>query len=38
MDKGLSAQFEHTVLMTEDGPKILTYTENGPREGDNLFA
>lgn len=38
MDKGLSAQFEHTVLMTADGPEILTHTENGPREGDDLFA
>ncbi|MDB4777868.1 type I methionyl aminopeptidase [bacterium] len=28
-----SAQFEHTILMTEDGPEILTMTENGPRPG-----
>ncbi len=28
-----SAQFEHTVLMTEDGPEILTLTENGPQKG-----
>lgn len=28
-----SAQFEHTILMTEDGPEILTQTEDGPREG-----
>lgn len=36
MDKSLSAQFEHTVLMTEEGPEILTFTENGPQEGDTL--
>ncbi|GAA5505701.1 type I methionyl aminopeptidase [Novipirellula caenicola] len=28
-----SAQFEHTLLMTEEGPEILTLTENGPRRG-----
>lgn len=28
-----SAQFEHTILMTEDGPEILTLTENGPKFG-----
>ena len=33
MDNKLSAQFEHTILMTEDGPEILTYTQDGPREG-----
>lgn len=32
-DRSLSAQFEHTVLMTEDGPEILTPTENGPQKG-----
>jgi len=32
-DGGLSAQFEHTVLMTEDGPEILTTTEHGPQRG-----
>ncbi|MEZ6133012.1 MAG: type I methionyl aminopeptidase [Planctomycetaceae bacterium] len=36
MDRSLSAQFEHTVLMTESGPEILTLTENGPQEGDVL--
>lgn len=36
MDKSLSAQFEHTVLMTEDGPEILTFTECGPKEGETL--
>ncbi len=29
-DAKLSAQFEHTVLMTENGPEILTLTRNGP--------
>lgn len=29
----LSAQFEHTVLMTKDGPEILTLTKNGPQPG-----
>ena len=29
-DGRLSAQFEHTVLMTEEGPEILTLTTNGP--------
>jgi methionyl aminopeptidase len=32
-DGKISAQFEHTVLMTEDGPEILTLTEDGPQEG-----
>lgn len=32
-DSKLSAQFEHTVLMTDDGPEILTYTKDGPRKG-----
>ena len=32
-DRKLSAQFEHTILMTEDGPEILTLTEDGPQEG-----
>ena len=38
MDMALSAQFEHTLLMTEDGPEILTLTENGPQEGHNIGA
>ena len=25
VDGGLSAQWEHTVLITENGPEILTY-------------
>lgn len=32
-DRKLSAQFEHTILMTEEGPEILTLTQNGPQEG-----
>lgn len=32
-DRSLSAQFEHQILMTEDGPEILTLTEHGPQEG-----
>jgi methionyl aminopeptidase len=33
IDGRKSAQFEHTILMTEDGPEILTLTENGPQRG-----
>jgi len=32
-DGSFSAQFEHTILMTEDGPEIMTRTENGPQAG-----
>jgi methionyl aminopeptidase len=32
-DGELSAQFEHTVLMTEQGPEILTLTQHGPQKG-----
>ena len=32
-DGKLSAQFEHTILMTEDGPEILTITKDGPQQG-----
>ncbi len=32
-DGGLSAQFEHTILMTETGPEILTLTRTGPQKG-----
>ena len=35
-DGGCSAQFEHTVLMTETGPEILTTTEKGPQPGHRL--
>ena len=33
VDNKLSAQFEHTILMTEDGPELLTQTQHGPRPG-----
>lgn len=33
LDGSLSAQFEHTILMTEEGPEILTLTQHGPQEG-----
>jgi methionyl aminopeptidase len=36
IDNGISAQFEHTILMTEEGPEILTLTENGPKEGNRF--
>jgi methionyl aminopeptidase len=32
-DTKLSAQFEHTILMTEEGPEILTLTKDGPQKG-----
>ena len=32
-DRKLSAQFEHTILMTESGPEIMTLTQNGPKPG-----
>jgi methionyl aminopeptidase len=32
-DGGLSAQFEHTILMTETGPEVLTLPKNGPQRG-----
>ena len=32
-DRRLSAQFEHTILMTESGPEILTLTKGGPQCG-----
>lgn len=36
IDGRLSAQFEHTILMTETGPEILTLTQNGPKRGDTF--
>jgi len=33
VDGKLSAQFEHTLLMTEHGVEVLTMTERGPRPG-----
>lgn len=32
-DGKISAQFEHTVLMTDEGPEVLTLTKDGPHEG-----
>ncbi len=32
-DRSLSAQFEHTILMTEKGPEVLTLTTHGPQNG-----
>ena len=32
-DRRLSAQFEHSSLMTEEGPEILTQTKLGPAPG-----
>ncbi len=33
VDLSLSAQFEHTVLITETGAEITTLTKHGPQEG-----
>jgi methionyl aminopeptidase len=33
MDLSLSAQFEHSILITETGPEILTLTKDGPQCG-----
>lgn len=32
-DRKPSAQFEHTLFMTDHGPDVLTLTQNGPAEG-----
>ena len=32
-DRRLTAQFEHTVLMTEKGAEVLTITKTGPQKG-----
>jgi len=32
-DGKLSAQFEHTILMTETGPEVMTTTKFGPQRG-----
>lgn len=32
-DRKLSAQFEHTILMTEEGPESMTVTKHGPQAG-----
>ena len=36
-DGRISAQFEHTILMTEDGPEIMTLTDLGPRPGHSFL-
>jgi methionyl aminopeptidase len=33
VDNKWSAQFEHTILMTEEGVEILTLTQDGPQCG-----
>jgi methionyl aminopeptidase len=37
-DGALSAQFEHMVLIQEDGIEILTNVEGGPKEGETLVS
>ena len=32
-DSELSAQFEHTILMTEEGLRCSSLTQNGPQDG-----
>ena len=32
-DGKLSSQFEHTILMGQDGPEVLTLTNDGPQKG-----
>ena len=32
-DGKLTAQFEHTILMGESKPEILTLTQDGPQKG-----
>lgn len=36
IDGKKSAQFEHTILMTENGPEILTLTKEGPQHGTRI--
>ena len=38
VDGRLTAQFEHTILMTPSGPELLTETANGPRPGHKFWA
>lgn len=33
IDSKRSAQFEYTILMTDIGPEVLTFTKNGPKFG-----
>jgi methionyl aminopeptidase len=37
-DRRRSAQFEHTILMTEAGPEVLTATRRGPQRGHRFVA
>jgi methionyl aminopeptidase len=37
-DGKLSAQFEHTILMTESGPEVMTLTKRGPKRGHKFAA
>ncbi|MCA8919310.1 MAG: methionyl aminopeptidase [Planctomycetes bacterium] len=37
-DGGLSAQFEHTILMTETGPEVMTLTKHGPQRGHHFTS
>lgn len=37
-DGKLSAQFEHTILMTESGPEVMTRTQRGPQRGHKFAA
>ena len=37
-DGKVSAQFEHTVMMCEDGPEVLTFTQHGPRPDHSFFG
>lgn len=35
-DGSLSAQFEHSILMTEEGPQVLTLNKDGPKPGQSF--
>ena len=35
-DGSLSAQFEHSILMTEEGPQVLTLNNDGPKPGQSF--
>lgn len=37
-DGRLSAQFEHSILVTEDGVEVLTKTQDGPQEGHDFLS
>jgi methionyl aminopeptidase len=37
-DNKLSAQFEHTILVTEEGAEVLTLTKDGPQKGHNFLS